>query len=85
MRPNKSNRAARGYGPAHQTRRAAIAPYVATGRALCADCLKPILPGEKWDLGHSDDRRSYVGPEHAGCNRRKAALKRNRRLASRSW
>ena len=82
----KRNREARGYGWwAHRTRRAAIAPLVAAGKAICASCGKRILPGESWDLGHTDDRRGYLGPEHARCNRAKGARKGAGRVVSRSW
>jgi hypothetical protein len=60
--------AARGYGRAHQARRAALAEDVGAGIVDCARCRKPILPGEAWDLGHSDDRLSTAS-EHARCNR----------------
>jgi hypothetical protein len=44
-----------------------------------------IHPGEAWDLGHADGE-SVGGPEHAVCNRRAGALKRNRRTRhSRVW
>jgi hypothetical protein len=64
-RPSSS---ARGYGSTHQTRRSAVARDVAEG-TLCARCGQPILPGQAWDLGHTDDRTGYSGPEHATCNR----------------
>jgi hypothetical protein len=77
----------RGYGNAHQKlrkvweKRIEAADY-ATGYVACARCLKPILPGMKWDLGHDDhDRSKYTGPEHRRCNRATSKPK----LFSRIW
>lgn len=63
---------ARGYGSAHQRRRAMHQARMDAGaRYVCPRCGTPILPGQPWDLGHDDDDRTrYVGPEHSGpCNR----------------
>ena len=59
-----------GYGHSHQAVRAAWRSRVEAGGVDCARCGLPIVPGEPWDLGHSDhDRAKYSGPEHRACNR----------------
>ncbi len=71
----RGSRQQRGYDTTHDRLRAQWAPKVATGRVRCHSprCLRPddplIHPDEPWDLGHTEDRRSYHGPEHAACNR----------------
>jgi hypothetical protein len=81
--PGKRRRstAKRGYGEAHQARRRLLTPFVDTGMATCARCGKRIEAGEAWDLGHSDDRSRYSGPEHMTCNRGAP----NRLNVSRQW
>jgi hypothetical protein len=85
-------REARGYGAAHRTLRANVARLVESGQADCARCRQPIWPGEPWDLGHTDDRTGYTGPEHRRCNRLAGAKKgaavtnqTRRRGWSREW
>lgn len=71
----RGTRQQRGYDAAHDRARTAWAPRVATGTVRCASphCLRPhdplIHPGEAWDLGHTEDRTAYRGPEHERCNR----------------
>lgn len=59
----------RGYDAGHRRTRDQEATRVATLTVHCHRCGLLILPTEPWDLGHSDDRKTYLGPEHAGCNR----------------
>lgn len=61
----------RGYGHAHQQERKAWAKELKkVGVLPCARCGQPIYDGDEWDLGHTDDRSAYTGPEHSrACNR----------------
>ena len=88
----------RGYDAKHQRTRAALAPTVAAGQAMCVRCHQWIKPGQAWHLDHDDhDRTKYKGPAHALCNIRAGARKgsliaharRSRRVTtarhSRAW
>jgi hypothetical protein len=59
----------RGYDATHRKLRKAWEPDVAEGIVDCAKCGRLIIPGTPWDLGHTDDRTDWTGPEHAACNR----------------
>ena len=75
----RSSTVSRGYGRQHQLLRAAWAPRVASGAVPCRRCGELIPAGSAWDLGHDDfDRGLPSAPEHASCNRRAAAILRNR-------
>jgi hypothetical protein len=67
----RGTRQLRGYDAAHDRLRAEWAPRVATGRVRCGkpECGRLIGAREPWDLGHTEDRRGYRGPEHVACNR----------------
>jgi hypothetical protein len=54
VRSKAKSREARGYGPAHRTRRRILRPMVEAGLTYCARCGERILRGEPWDLGHDD-------------------------------
>jgi hypothetical protein len=71
----RANRGGR-YGYRHQRARASWEKRGVVGRP-CAKCGRPILDGQPWDLGHSDDGMTYTGPEHAACNRSDGARRGN--------
>lgn len=60
---------ARGYGGTHQAERARWKATLRTREVPCARCGKPIPQGSEFDLGHTDDRTGWIGPEHPECNR----------------
>lgn len=72
--PAKAKTTDRGYGNPHQRERDRWRPKVDAGLVDChaKRCFEPtraILPGQPWDLGHTEDRTGWTGPEHVPCNR----------------
>lgn len=76
--------------PEYRAMKAALTPEVERGEHICTrttdqgqpvGCNRPILPGQAWDLGHTD-----IGfrPQHARCNRSAGARKGNRARRQRS-
>lgn len=71
----------RGYGSPHQRTRATYQAAIDSGttyRCACdrdacphhtGQCSTLIAVGSDWDLGHTDDRTAYTGPECVPCNR----------------
>lgn len=83
----------RGYGTAHQRERARWQRKLDSGlviecaRAVIGECKHPedlIDATTRWDLGHSDDRTEWTGPEHVDCNRRAGGANGNRERARRN-
>ena len=71
----RGSRQARGYDRAHDAERARLAPIVAMGTVSCARCGYLIGARAPWDLGHTDDRTAWTGPEHQRCNRQAGGRK----------
>ncbi|WP_205849881.1 AAA family ATPase [Nakamurella flava] len=71
----------RGYGVEHRALRQRWSDLLAAGQTVpCAcehrdcphhagPCLTVITSATPWDLGHTDDRRDWTGPECVPCNR----------------
>lgn len=98
--PRSKTSAARGYDRSHQAKRRWWKPKVDRGEVDCHAILcleeqdgrsRRIEPGSAWDLGHTQDRTTWTGPEHMRCNRseggkRARAKERARTLPrSRNW
>jgi hypothetical protein len=69
----------RGYGAKHKALRRRWTREVAEGLVNCARCGGFIHPSEPWDLDHTPDRTSYLGPSHRACNRATATHKAKRK------
>jgi hypothetical protein len=84
----KKSRDARGYGAAHKALRLRYLRAIESGQVvLCARCSRRILPGAPFDLDHTPDRSSHLGPSHRRCNRQAgarngAAVTNSRRAAA---
>jgi hypothetical protein len=68
-RRKRGTTTARGYGAAHRRLRLYWARQIEQRTVACARCKQPIDLRDDWDLDHTDDRRGYLGPSHAECNR----------------
>ena len=87
--PNPGSTTARGYDGHHKAVRREWAVTVNAGEAYCAatTCGDPhgtgrwLPPATPWDLGHTEDRTAFSGPEHRRCNRRDGAVRRTRVIA----
>lgn len=65
----RGSRQARGYGPEHDRMRRALVARMRQGEVIrCIDCGITLTPSTL-DLGHTDDRAAYRGPQCATCNR----------------
>lgn len=74
----RASTVSRGYGEAHKRERKRWEQRLAGGDIVpCARCGKPIRHGDTWDLGHTDDRTSWTGPECVSCNRSAGAKNSN--------
>lgn len=59
----------RGYGAGHRALRADWQRRIDAGEPVtCATC-PTVLKGAAWDLGHTEDRTGYIGPQCLTCNR----------------
>jgi hypothetical protein len=70
----RGTRQQRGYTAQHDRLRERWRPKVELGEVDChaITCLLPerrIHLGMAWDLGHTEDRTAWTGPEHERCNR----------------
>ena len=70
---------ARGYGAAHQAKRARL--LAAAYGQPCTRCGRPMLPGQPLDLDHTDNRTGYRGFSHRSCNQQAGGRKGARRSA----
>lgn len=58
---------ARGYGTQHRALRDTYLPALPSGTVRCVTC--GVVLTDTLDLGHTDDRRGYLGPQCPRCNR----------------
>lgn len=65
----RGTKAQRGYGKEFRSERNVWVRMIETGEVNCWRCLRPILPGADFHLGHDDNDRSIIrGPECPSCN-----------------
>jgi hypothetical protein len=67
--PSAGSTSNRGYDGRHKRERKKWSRLVDAGKAVCVRCSRLIVPGQPWDLDHTDDRSGYLGASHRACNR----------------
>lgn len=64
----RGSRQQRGYGNDHDRLRADWQRRIDDGEhVVCATC-PTVITGRMWQLGHTEDRAGYVGPQCVPCN-----------------
>jgi len=67
----RGTRQQRGYGTTHDALRADWQRRIDSGEIIhCADGCGARITGTRWQLGHTADRLSYLGPQTIACNER---------------
>jgi len=69
----RGNSYKRGYDAAHEKERQRIVK-AGIHNFTCAKCSAQFDLDEPFQLGHTDDREAWTGPEHIRCNLRAAGL-----------
>ncbi|HEV7651354.1 MAG TPA: hypothetical protein VGP26_24655 [Actinophytocola sp.] len=79
---------AKGYGREHVREREHWTRVIREQRGVRCHARTCVMPSrwirwddevkEPWDLGHTEDRTAWTGPEHRRCNRRAGAVNSNR-------
>lgn len=69
----RGSRQARGYDAAHDKERSRIS-RTGIENYRCARCGEQFDKGDPFQLGHTDDRRTWSGPEHIRCNTSAAGI-----------
>lgn len=53
--------------------------HLACAQPVCVMTTRTINNGEPWHVGHDETGTAYIGPVHAACNIKDAAVRANRR------
>lgn len=89
--PRSGSREDRGYDYSHRQLREWWSTKIKAGEVvlcharICLEEQRRITPPMPWDLGHTEGRTAWTGPEHRRCNRSEGATRGNKIPPRRRW